>query len=98
MIAARIRSAAIVPLMVGLGLVLTGCTVGPQYVRPAAPLAPAFKEAPPENFKLEEGWKQAQPSDGQLKGDWWTLFNDPQLNTLEAQIDPRSEERRVGKE
>jgi NodT family efflux transporter outer membrane factor (OMF) lipoprotein len=91
MIAARIRSAAIVPLMAGLGLVLTGCTVGPQYVRPAAPLAPAFKEAPPENFKLEEGWKQAQPSDGQLKGDWWTLFNDPQLNTLEAQIDPANQ-------
>jgi NodT family efflux transporter outer membrane factor (OMF) lipoprotein len=91
MIAARIRSAAIVPLMAGLGLVLTGCTVGPQYVRPAAPLAPAFKEAPPENLKSEEGWKQAQPSDGQLNGDGWTLFNDPQLNTLEAQIDPANQ-------
>jgi NodT family efflux transporter outer membrane factor (OMF) lipoprotein len=88
MIAARIRSAGIVPFVAGLGLVLTGCKVGPQYVRPAAPLAPAFKEAPPDNFKSEEGWKQAQPSDGQLKGDWWTLFNDPQLNRLEAQIDP----------
>ena len=91
MIVARIRSAAILPLMAGLGLVLTGCRVGPQYVRPAAPLAPAFKEAPPENFKSEEGWKQAQPSDEQLKGDWWTLFNDPQLNRLEAQVDPANQ-------
>jgi len=67
---------------------LAGCRVGPQYVRPAAPLAPEFKEALPGNFKPVEGWKQAQPSDAQLKGDWWTLYNDPQLNTLEAQIDP----------
>jgi NodT family efflux transporter outer membrane factor (OMF) lipoprotein len=91
MIAARIRSAAIVPLMAGLGLVLTGCMVGPQYARPSVPLAPAFEEPLPENFKSEDGWKQAQPSDGQLKGDWWTLFNDPQLNTLEAQIDPANQ-------
>jgi NodT family efflux transporter outer membrane factor (OMF) lipoprotein len=65
--------------------------VGPQYVRPTAPLAPEFKEALPENFKSNDGWKPAQPSDAQLKGDWWTLFNDPQLNTLEAQIDPANQ-------
>jgi NodT family efflux transporter outer membrane factor (OMF) lipoprotein len=91
MIAARIRSAAIIPLMAGLGLVLTGCRVGPQYVRPAAPLAPEFKEPLPENFRSEDGWNPAQPSDAQLKGDWWTLFNDSQLNTLEAQIDPANQ-------
>ena len=60
-------------------------------MRPAAPLAPAFKEPLPTNFKSEDGWKPAQPSDAQLKGDWWTLFNDPQLNTLEAQIDPANQ-------
>jgi len=75
----------------GLGLVLSGCRVGPNYMRPTAPTAPAFKEALPENFKSEDGWKAAQPSDAQLKGDWWTLFNDPQLNTLEAQIDPANQ-------
>ena len=72
-------------------LALAGCTVGPQYARPSVPLAPAFKEPLPENFKSEDGWKPAQPSDAQLKGDWWTLFNDPQLNTLEAQIDPANQ-------
>jgi NodT family efflux transporter outer membrane factor (OMF) lipoprotein len=65
--------------------------VGPQYARPSVPLAPAFKEPLPENFKSEDGWKPAQPSDAQLKGDWWTLFDDPQLNALEAQIDPANQ-------
>jgi NodT family efflux transporter outer membrane factor (OMF) lipoprotein len=54
-------------------------------------LAPEFKEAPPTNFPSEDGWKRAQPGDTQLKGDWWTLFDDPQLNTLEAQIDPANQ-------
>jgi len=91
MIVVRIPSAWIALLAAGLGLALTGCRVGPEYVRPAAPLAPAFKEALPENFKSEDGWKPAQPSDAKLKGDWWTLFGDPQLNTLEAQIDPANQ-------
>ena len=78
-------------LVAGACLGLAGCRVGPQYVRPTAPLAPEFKEALPENFKSNDGWKPAQPSDAQLKGDWWTLFNDPQLNTLEAQIDPANQ-------
>ena len=82
---------AIVILAAGAGLALSGCRVGPDYVRPAAPLAPSFKEPLPENFKSEDGWKPAQPSDTQLKGDWWTLFNDPQLNSLEAQIDPANQ-------
>ena len=75
----------------GAGLGLAGCQVGPQYARPTAPLAPGFKEPLPENFKSEDGWKPAQPSDAKLKGAWWTLFNDPQLNTLEAQIDPANQ-------
>jgi len=70
---------------------LAGCRVGPQYVRPAAPLAPEFKESLPTNFKASDGWKAAQPSDAQLKGDWWTMFNDPQLNELEAQIEPANQ-------
>jgi hypothetical protein len=45
MIVVRIPSAWIALLAAGLGLALTGCRVGPEYVRPAAPLAPAFKEA-----------------------------------------------------
>jgi NodT family efflux transporter outer membrane factor (OMF) lipoprotein len=91
MIEVRTRRAAVFLLGVVLGLAIQGCRVGPDYVRPAAPTAPAFKEARPENFKSEDGWKPAQPSDTELKGDWWTLFGDPQLNALEAQIDPANQ-------
>jgi NodT family efflux transporter outer membrane factor (OMF) lipoprotein len=68
-------------------LLLTGCTVGPNYKRPSAPMAPGYKEAPPASFKDQDGWKVIQPSDAQLKGSWWELFDDPQLNSLEAKVD-----------
>jgi NodT family efflux transporter outer membrane factor (OMF) lipoprotein len=63
-----------------LTLMLGGCTVGPAYHRPAAPVPPAFKEPPPE------GWKQAQPNDAIPRGPWWEIYQDPQLNALEAQV------------
>jgi NodT family efflux transporter outer membrane factor (OMF) lipoprotein len=81
----------IIALAAGACLALAGCLVGPQYARPSVSLAPAFKEPLPENFKSEDGWKAAQPSDAQFKGDWWTLFGDPQLNSLEAQVDPANQ-------
>ncbi|MGB0124503.1 MAG: efflux transporter outer membrane subunit [Silvibacterium sp.] len=66
--------------------VLTGCVVGPNYERPSTPPPPtAFKELPPPN-PPNGSWKQAQPSDAQLKGDWWELYNDPQLSALEEKI------------
>ena len=62
-------------------LLLSSCkVVGPNYQRPAAPVPPAFKEAPPD------GWKEAAPSDATLKGKWWELYNDPDLNALEEQV------------
>jgi NodT family efflux transporter outer membrane factor (OMF) lipoprotein len=74
--------------VVSLALVLlSGCMVGPNYTRPSVPTAPAFKEAPPASFKEDDGWKVSQPSDAQLKGNWWELFGDPQLNELEAKVD-----------
>jgi NodT family efflux transporter outer membrane factor (OMF) lipoprotein len=66
--------------VVTLGLsTLFGCTVGPRYARPSAPAPPAYKELPPN-------WKEAQPSDQLTKGQWWQIFNDPQLNALEDQV------------
>jgi len=70
-----------------LAALLAGCRVGPQYAKPLAPLAPEFKESLPSNFRDSDGWKVAQPSDAKLKGEWWTLFDDPELNALEGQID-----------
>jgi len=59
--------------------------VGPNYHRPSAPPAPAYKEAPPATWK-EEGWQPAQPSDQAKKGKWWEIYNDPELNALEDQV------------
>jgi outer membrane protein TolC len=66
---------------------LGGCMVGPKYSKPTVPIAPAFKEAPPASFKEGDGWKTAQPDDQALRGDWWTMFQDAQLNALEAQVE-----------
>ena len=57
-----------------------GCAVGPKYVRPSAPVPPAYKEA------LPDSWKQAQPNTAISRGKWWEIYNDPELNKLEEQI------------
>jgi NodT family efflux transporter outer membrane factor (OMF) lipoprotein len=75
------------PVAAGVLVLLSGCTVGPKYSRPTAPMAPGFKEYPPSSFKTEDGWKVGQPSDDQLKGNWWELFGDTKLDALEAKID-----------
>ena len=63
------------------------CNVGPKYVKPSTPIAPAFKEPLPPEFKEGSGWKIGEPKDNMHRGKWWELFNDPQLNALEEQID-----------
>ena len=69
-----------------ISLFLSGCMVGPKYVKPTAPMAPGFKEQPPESFKESDGWKTAQPHDQALRGNWWEIFGDPQLNALEEEV------------
>src|SRR6201996_61687 len=76
----------LVPISAGsAALLLAGCMVGPQYKRPAAAIAPAFKEAP--QTAASDGWEPGRPSDQELKGDWWRLYQDPQLDALEVQVD-----------
>jgi NodT family efflux transporter outer membrane factor (OMF) lipoprotein len=81
------RSFALIVLS-GALMMVTGCMVGPNYKRPSAPAAPAFKESPPPDFKEAEaqGWKQAQPGDAYMKGRWWEVYQDPALNALEEQV------------
>jgi NodT family efflux transporter outer membrane factor (OMF) lipoprotein len=59
-------------------LQLTGCVVGPKYHQPAVQPPPAYKEV--------GDWKPAQPNEQNLGGSWWTVFQDPQLDALEVQI------------
>jgi NodT family efflux transporter outer membrane factor (OMF) lipoprotein len=65
----------------------SSCLVGPKYVRPDAPSAASFKEPGPTYFKEAPGWKQGQPMDDMHRGKWWEIFNDPNLNALEEQIE-----------
>ena len=62
-------------LIAGIAL-LTGCSVGPDYVQPSVPQAAAYKESGP--------WKKAEPRDDISKGDWYSVFHDRQLNEIEA--------------
>jgi len=71
----------------GTAALLAGCTVGPKYHTPSAPTPAAYKELTPANFPTTDGWKVAQPKDDELRGKWWEIYNDPQLNALEDQID-----------
>lgn len=62
----------------GVLLLLTSCSVGPDYVRPNQEFPAVFKE--------DGNWKIAQPNDQALSEKWWQLFNDPVLNSLEEQV------------
>ena len=78
----RIVSVAVAAL---LGTLLAGCNVGPKYVPPSQTAPPAFKESP-EQFKETGGWTVAQPQDAALRGNWWEIYNEPDLNALEEQL------------
>ena len=65
---------------------LAGCMVGPKYNRSSAAGAPAYKELTPADYQNTEGWKVAQPKDDALRGKWWEIFNNPELNKLEEKV------------
>jgi NodT family efflux transporter outer membrane factor (OMF) lipoprotein len=69
---------AVFPIL-SLGLLLIGgCSVGPKYSKPTTQIPPSYKE--------NANWKTAQPSDQAQKGNWWEIFQDPQLNALEEKL------------
>ena len=76
------RLPARAPSTVLFAALLGGCMVGPDYHRPAAIVPLRLKEITPP-----PGWAFADPHYAELsKGAWWTLYDDPVLNGLEAQI------------
>jgi NodT family efflux transporter outer membrane factor (OMF) lipoprotein len=66
-------------------ILLAGCNVGPKYVPPAMTAPPAYKESPTA-FKETGEWTVAQPQDAALRGNWWEIYNEPDLNALEEQL------------
>src|SRR6185503_5458787 len=70
-----------------LGLMLfKGCDKAPKYSTPTVATPPSYKEITPENFKETDNWKFARPKDDVIRGKWWEMFNDAQLNALEEQV------------
>jgi NodT family efflux transporter outer membrane factor (OMF) lipoprotein len=84
-------------LAASLVLVFAGCKpVGPDYKRPVYQAPASYKETgastvliPPPN-PAGGGWQSANPSDGMLRGNWWEIFQDPQLNQLEERVEPNN--------
>ena len=72
-----IFSAPRIVLLASSLVLVTGCTVGPDYVQPTTPQAAAYKE--------NGGWKKAEPRDDISKGEWYKVFHDPKLNEIEEQ-------------
>ncbi|GGH05591.1 efflux transporter outer membrane subunit [Silvibacterium dinghuense] len=66
---------------------LAGCNVGPKYQRASMPAPPAYKESQPGSPEAQAtGWKQANPQDTMLRGKWWEIFGDSELNQLEESL------------
>jgi NodT family efflux transporter outer membrane factor (OMF) lipoprotein len=73
-------------------MLLSACTVGPRYQPPSDTAPASYKELPAANATdtatgtVTPGWKPAQPQDDAIRGNWWELFGDPQLNALELKV------------
>lgn len=70
----------------GLMLLTTGCMVGPKYSKPVVPAytTPGLTvDKSTEPYKeVDPDWHPATPADATLRGDWWTIFNNTELNRL----------------
>jgi NodT family efflux transporter outer membrane factor (OMF) lipoprotein len=76
---AGVRKSGALPaiFVLAAGIFVVGCSVGPNYKRPSAPSATKWDVAEP--------WRESAPKDSIPKGQWWTVFHDDDLNSLEAQ-------------
>jgi outer membrane protein, multidrug efflux system len=73
-----LKRANAIPGGIAALLLCAGCTVGPNYKKPTAPVA--------ANWQVAEPWRQAAPKDAVPKTTWWTVFHDDELNGLENDL------------
>jgi multidrug efflux pump len=81
-----LQPAAIVA-MLSFILFASGCSFAPHYAKPSIQTPAAFKELTPAQTQTTDGWKTAEPKDAALRGKWWEMFGDTNLNALEEQVD-----------
>jgi NodT family efflux transporter outer membrane factor (OMF) lipoprotein len=63
-----------------------GCTVGPAYMRPSVATPATFKEAPVAVAPDGTTWAPARPQDAALRGPWWKIYKEPELDALEDEL------------
>ncbi len=78
-------SSKFIPML--LVLLVTGCTLGPNYSRPEIGVPVAYKTDAP--------WKKITPHDHIDKGSWWEIYEDPALNKLEETAMAASQELKI---
>src|SRR5215831_5414853 len=76
---ARMRTMHMPVAVLPLLAVLSACQVGPDYMRPAAPVRAMFKE--------NAGWMPASPQQAAGWETWWAIYDDPVLDALEKEVD-----------
>jgi NodT family efflux transporter outer membrane factor (OMF) lipoprotein len=64
----------------------SGCVVGPKYHPPSTQAPAAVYKESPTQFTDTGDWTVAQPADAKMRGKWWEIFNDSELNALEEQL------------
>ncbi len=72
---ARVRAGGLFAI---LCLIVSGCAIGPKYIRPTTQI--------PTEYKESKDWKIAEPQDAIIRGEWWKVFNDPRLDELETEV------------
>lgn len=65
-----------------IAALFSACSTLPPYQRPSAPMPTHYA-----GVASAPGWAQATPADTASRGQWWSVFDDPVLNGLEARID-----------
>jgi NodT family efflux transporter outer membrane factor (OMF) lipoprotein len=64
----------------------SGCSLAPKYQRPPVQTPAAFKELSPQGSEATNLWKIAEPNDAIIRGKWWEMFTNTELNALEEQV------------
>jgi len=74
-----VKAVCVRALAASLAASLAACSLAPHYERPAT--------APPSSTYKEAGeWKVSAPADTSARGHWWMMFDDPDLDALEAAL------------
>jgi NodT family efflux transporter outer membrane factor (OMF) lipoprotein len=73
-------------VVLGCLVLFAGCSFAPKYAKPSVQTPAAFKELTPEQSKETDGWKTAEPKDDMIRGQWWEMFHEPELNAFEGQV------------